>query len=584
VLPEDLIYRFAEKLDFGEDTRKVAEGAIRLAQRMSLDWMVMGRRPSGVCGACIILSARMHNYRRTIKEVVYIVKVTSATIQKRLDEFKLTPSSQLTIKDFLNNEMLEQQFDPPSFYEKQPEFIANKKTKKRRRKGIVESEEEVDESENSPNKRQRTSEPPLRRDKDGFAIPAPPRNKETFLAEREVPDIVDDVVVNDETGTSSSLVKLVQTFNALVPELVRIPDEESSKWADTATENIEPWMNDEAVAAAEAGAEVQNYTMDESDDEDDNDKQALELSAMQDQPLTEEISDPTSEIHAIRYKDACKKTRILMKRLAETGIYTTSVSMDPIVREDEFVNDPDIESSILDPAHAAVKEKVWINANKEWLKRKQDKDYEKRLKENDPTRKKRNRKSKPKVGEGVAPAATLEEANQNLMEKRSFSKKLNYGKMNEDVFGSLSNISKFGSQAQGSPGTSRATSTAPSTILISDDSEEDSVRGSSIAPSARDDSVAPSVADSVAPSVAEEPEGDAEMEAEDDEVDEDERNDENNFMKQLIREREEGETQDDAAYSGDYDDYDEGDVDADVDVPAEDEYGGGYVSAEEFDD
>jgi transcription factor IIIB subunit 2 len=132
-LPEDLIYRFAAKLEFGNKTSDVAETAVRLVKRMSKDWMVMGRRPSGVCGACLIMAARMHNFRRTTKEVVYIVKVTTATIQKRLDEFKFTPSSDLTIEEFLSNQFLESAHDPPSFYQKSEAFQAQKKTRKRKR-------------------------------------------------------------------------------------------------------------------------------------------------------------------------------------------------------------------------------------------------------------------------------------------------------------------------------------------------------------------------------------------------------------------------------------------------------------------
>src|SRR3979490_2851452 len=92
VLPEDLIYRFAAQLEFGNRTPNVAETAVRLVKRMAKDWIVMGRRPSGVCGAALIIAARMHNFRRNPNEVVYIVKVTTATIQKRLEEFKYTRS------------------------------------------------------------------------------------------------------------------------------------------------------------------------------------------------------------------------------------------------------------------------------------------------------------------------------------------------------------------------------------------------------------------------------------------------------------------------------------------------------------
>src|ERR1700737_5015260 len=78
VLPEDLIYRFAAKLEFGDKTLEVAETAVRVVQRMAKDWMVMGRRPSGICGAALIMAGKIHNFRRVEREVVYIVKVTTA--------------------------------------------------------------------------------------------------------------------------------------------------------------------------------------------------------------------------------------------------------------------------------------------------------------------------------------------------------------------------------------------------------------------------------------------------------------------------------------------------------------------------
>ena len=165
VLPEDLIFRFAKRLEFGPMMTKVAEDAIRMVQRMSMDWMVMGRRPSGVCGACLILAARMNNFRRTITEVVYIVKVTTHTIQKRLEEFKQTPSSALTVEEFLHNEFLESAHDPPSFYEKTEEFQKTKKRRKRKGHDGEHQDEDGSGSENgesespSPNKRQKTANP-----------------------------------------------------------------------------------------------------------------------------------------------------------------------------------------------------------------------------------------------------------------------------------------------------------------------------------------------------------------------------------------------------------------------------------------
>lgn len=58
------------------------------------------------------MAARMWNFRRTVAEVVYIVKVTTHTIEQRLDEFTVTESSELSIEDFLNKEFLESRHDP----------------------------------------------------------------------------------------------------------------------------------------------------------------------------------------------------------------------------------------------------------------------------------------------------------------------------------------------------------------------------------------------------------------------------------------------------------------------------------------
>ena len=122
IIPEDLMHRFASKLDFGAFTNNVAESAVKLCRRMGRDWMVMGRRPSGICGACLLMAARMWNFRRTVGEVVFVVKVTTATIENRLGEFQVTESSDLTIEDFLNHEFLESRHDPPSFYKNTAEW------------------------------------------------------------------------------------------------------------------------------------------------------------------------------------------------------------------------------------------------------------------------------------------------------------------------------------------------------------------------------------------------------------------------------------------------------------------------------
>ncbi|KAM8876956.1 transcription factor IIIB 90 kDa subunit-like [Synchiropus picturatus] len=109
-----LIPRFAHMLEFGGKTHDVSMTALRLVQRMKRDWMHTGRRPSGLCGAALLIAARMHKFHLTVQDVISVVKVCQATLRKRLTEFEDTPTSQLTVDEFMKVD-LEQECDPPSF-------------------------------------------------------------------------------------------------------------------------------------------------------------------------------------------------------------------------------------------------------------------------------------------------------------------------------------------------------------------------------------------------------------------------------------------------------------------------------------
>ncbi len=49
--------------------------ALRLVSRMKKDWMHFGRRPSGLCGAALLIAARLHRFNRTVADVIKVVKV-----------------------------------------------------------------------------------------------------------------------------------------------------------------------------------------------------------------------------------------------------------------------------------------------------------------------------------------------------------------------------------------------------------------------------------------------------------------------------------------------------------------------------
>ena len=84
---------------------------------MKKDWIHFGRRPSGLCGAALLIAGRLHMFNRTVGDVIKIVKVHESTLRKRLAEFGETPASQLTLEEFMNVDLdaMTEEMDPPSF-------------------------------------------------------------------------------------------------------------------------------------------------------------------------------------------------------------------------------------------------------------------------------------------------------------------------------------------------------------------------------------------------------------------------------------------------------------------------------------
>lgn len=435
VLPEDLIYRFATKLEFGQDTTKVAESAVRLVQRMSLDWMVMGRRPSGICGACLILAARMHNFRRTVKEVVYIVKVTTATIQKRLEEFKVTASSDLTVEEFLSNQFLESAHDPPAFYQQSESYIATKKKRKRKRHPLegpegddAESEiQRILDSESRQSSIASSIDPGLeinpsgavRRDADGFAVPPVP-------APRAIPI---DPALLENTDNDDSLNRLVAQYGeALPPEAAPLPD--------TATSPASPPKSNGKGTSPPAPNSVVDQAW-----EDDEEEIEDEISEM--------IADPHTIEHAKAFATAEQRARV-HAMLAYAQAPQVSIPMTASVDESEFADDPEVANCLLSEAEAAIKEHIWVNANKDWLRDQAVKLYNQKIADKAP-KARRNRVKRPRIGEGQTRAASSPaEAAVEVLKERTWSKRINYDAI-RGIF-----------EGPGSGAGSKATSAAPS--------------------------------------------------------------------------------------------------------------------------
>lgn len=120
--PSLFIPRFCAKLDFKDKASVISQTALRILQSMRRNWIHIGRRPSGLCGAAILIAARCHNLHRSIQDIVEVVHVCEETVRKRIDEFATTDSSKLTQEEFEQKydckamaEGDEDGLDPPSY-------------------------------------------------------------------------------------------------------------------------------------------------------------------------------------------------------------------------------------------------------------------------------------------------------------------------------------------------------------------------------------------------------------------------------------------------------------------------------------
>ncbi|KAI0380551.1 hypothetical protein F5Y04DRAFT_256939 [Hypomontagnella monticulosa] len=451
IIPEDLIYRFCSKLDFGDFTNKVAADATRLCQRMGRDWMVMGRRPSGICGACILMAARMWNFRRTVREVVYVVKVTTHTIEQRLDEFTVTKSSELSIEDFLNQEFLESRHDPPAFYKGTTEWREKMekegKIKKRKRpiQDIDGDENEAASESGTPAPNTSTSTPkpsPPSSDMPPPPIPRPPPDTSHMRQVKEYLPRSFDTAEGRE---------LIAPFDP--DKLPKVPPKRSAESEVAEGLTAENPEGDEAVDELAAAYGSQDGQLNE--DEEDNGEEEGEGTqpatrrrgrkrgsaephldfneeweqdeAELEKQINEVINDPHSDHHSKALATAAHLAHIKAE-WARSLLPQKDLKMDEIISQDEFADDPEVQFCKLSPEEVKIKESIWINANKDWLRKKQEKIYRKQMEDLGPPKRRRHRVKKPRIGEGqLTPASTPGEAAIAALKKRStYSKRINY--------------------------------------------------------------------------------------------------------------------------------------------------------------
>jgi len=113
--PSLYIHRFASQLNLADKTHSIATTALRLVATKKRDWIETGRRPSGICGAALLIAARSQSVMCSLHDVMDVVNIGERTLKQRLYEFSLTPTAQLTYDQVGKLEMSRVECDPPSF-------------------------------------------------------------------------------------------------------------------------------------------------------------------------------------------------------------------------------------------------------------------------------------------------------------------------------------------------------------------------------------------------------------------------------------------------------------------------------------
>ena len=115
--PSLFIHRFCNKIKFGNKAKEVEDVALKILQFMKKDLITCGRDPSGLCGACIFISAKLHNIKIDINNLSKIVHSSPSTLYNRINDFSSTKIASMTKEEF--DIFKDSQFypgaDPPFF-------------------------------------------------------------------------------------------------------------------------------------------------------------------------------------------------------------------------------------------------------------------------------------------------------------------------------------------------------------------------------------------------------------------------------------------------------------------------------------
>lgn len=426
--PSIYIRRFVARLAFGEEgSKKVMDDANRLAHRMNRDWLVMGRRPAGIAAACILLAARMNNFRRSKAEVVQVAKIAEETVQRRLDEFKSTSAGTLTVADFRSTQ-IETEADPPSFtkhriverklsdlqakraaaYERGELMDEDNIAADEQVKALLEEISEIEAREKEMLRKKAVEARKQRKREQEFV------KKELASQAKEDPDQTE--VAENVGGQEIREDGEEEADQHTKTDGDTVEEQESEKVV-----NFEKESEKETETNIEEGAEKQ-------EDDEDYDEEAIE----------KEVNDVLKDSSFV----AATRAQLIVKKYQEereaalrgepitAGVgertWKSKIGDNPITSDDD---DDEVNQAILTDAEHAVKTEIWMSLNRDYLIEQEKKRLRMEAEQNSPNYKPPRKRRKPAASssnDAAAVPTTGVESTKTMMKTRAFSKKINY--------------------------------------------------------------------------------------------------------------------------------------------------------------
>ncbi|KAF9499504.1 hypothetical protein BDN71DRAFT_119159 [Pleurotus eryngii] len=428
--PSHYISRFAALLEFGDETHRVAADAIRLVQRFDRDWMTRGRRPAGICGAALLLAARMNNFRRSIEEIVQVVKIADTTLKKRLDEFKRTPSGALTLADF-RNVWLDEEMDPPAFT-KAKEVEEAMRLAELEEQAQADGEREIGAAESKGKGKKRKSKRKRMDAAEDAGVDAA-NVTDTSLGRVPIdPSLLDESIlagiIDAATGaepiSTTSYINIDLSLRPLSPDNITqsLPLQPTSPpltdetlafstegtTASTATAPNEPTHEPSSPAPAEKTPLFLPLDLPDVDD-------------VVDAALTEEVSSILANPQSSSLTEALEERE--ERRLAQAAVVDELLGLD----------ESELDDFILTPDEVRLKERVWVELNRDYLEALAAKGEQ--LESGGTSKSRKRRKTNKPRDASTAHGATAAESVRNLIKKNpKYSRRINYDAL-KDLFG-----------------------------------------------------------------------------------------------------------------------------------------------------